>query len=77
MLRDAPNLDIKAREWFTIRIVHRAGRIEAWLNGKKLLEATDDTIAGAGGVGLWSKADAASSFDDFTVQPDARKESGQ
>ncbi len=67
MLASAPRLEIKASEWFTIRIVHKASRIEAWLNGEKLLEATDVTHTQAGGVGLWTKADAATSFDDFSV----------
>jgi hypothetical protein len=30
-------------------------------------EVTDDTFKDAGKVGLWSKADAQSHFDDFKV----------
>ena len=67
LLASAPRLKIKAGEWFTIRIVHNGSRIEGWLNGDKLLEVTDVTLAQAGGVGLWTKADAATSFDDFAV----------
>jgi len=67
-LADAGGIAIKAGEWFTIRVVVSGKRMEAWLNDKKLLEATDKTIPKAGGVGLWSKADAASSFDDFACQ---------
>ena len=36
-------------------------------NPVALLEFTDNTFTKAGGVGLWTKADAATSFDDFTV----------
>ncbi len=39
--------------------LHRDDKIEGWLNGKKLLEATDMTFIEAGGVGVWTKADAA------------------
>ncbi len=67
MLASAPRLKIRAGEWFTIRIVHNGSQIEAWLNGKKLLEVTDVTLTQAGGVGLWTKADAVTSFDDFSV----------
>ncbi|MCH7557239.1 MAG: hypothetical protein IIB56_07250 [Planctomycetes bacterium] len=48
--------------------LHRDDKIEGWLNGKKLLEATDMTFIEAGGVGVWTKADAATSFDDLTVK---------
>ena len=59
--------------WFTIRIVHREEKIEGWLDGKKLLEAIDRTFPDAGGIGFWTKADAASSFDDLVVRSDARR----
>lgn len=58
---------IKSGEWFRLKIVHQGERIEAYLNGKKYLEATDGTFLKAGGIGFWSKADAASSFDDLVV----------
>ena len=35
------------------------------LNGKTYLEAKDDTFTKAGKVGLWTKADARTYFDDF------------
>jgi hypothetical protein len=69
MIADAGNIPIKAGEWFTIRIVHKGDKIEGWLNGKRLLDANDKTLSEAGGFGVWTKADAASSFDDFAVRP--------
>jgi len=68
-LADAGNLEIKTGEWFTMKIVVNGDRMEGYVNGKKLLEATDKTFPDAGGVGLWSKADAAASFDDFVAVP--------
>ncbi len=68
MLADAGGLDIKTGVWFTIKIAHQGNRIEAWLNGEKLIEVTDSTFQEAGGVGLWTKADAVTSFDDFTAR---------
>ncbi len=41
--------------------------ITGYLDGKKLLVAEDSTFPDAGRIGLWSKADARSSFDDLTV----------
>ena len=36
------------------------------LNGKHLFDAEDATFAGAGRVGLWTKADSVVMFDDFS-----------
>jgi hypothetical protein len=58
---------IRTGEWFRLKIVQQGERIEAYLNGKQYLEASDDTFLKAGGVGFWSKADAASSFDDLQI----------
>lgn len=58
---------VKSGEWFRLKIVHQGDKIEAYLNGQKYLETTDNTFMKEGGVGLWSKADAASSFDDLVV----------
>ncbi len=55
--------------WFTIRVEHTANAIVCSLNGTKELEATDDHIRRGGGVGVWTKADAATSFDDIVVCP--------
>ena len=73
MLASASDLTIGAGEWFTIRIVHNGSQIEGWLNGNRLLEVTDATFKDAGGVGLWTKADAATAFDDFSVDLTAQK----
>ena len=43
--------------------------IMCYVDGKKLLDATDDAMKDAGMVGLWTKADASSSFDNIAVKP--------
>jgi hypothetical protein len=72
MIADAGNIPIKTREWFTIKIVQQGDKIEGWPNGKKLLEAADNTLPEPGGLGVWTKADAASSFDDFVARSPAK-----
>ena len=62
------DVTVPADTWHSIRIEHQGSNITASLDGNRLLEATDSTFAEAGGVGLWTKADAASYFDDFKVQ---------
>ena len=42
-------------------------QIECSLDGKKHLEAKDDTFSKPGKVGLWSKADAQSHFDNLKI----------
>lgn len=61
------NVDLPAGGWHTVAIDHEGNRITAYLDGQRMFQATDDTFAQAGGVGVWTKADAATSFDDFVV----------
>jgi hypothetical protein len=42
-------------------------KITCYLDGRKHLEAEDATFTEAGMIGLWSKADARSYFDDLAV----------
>jgi len=61
------DVENKAGQWYTVRVRMVGARIECYLDGKKLLEAEDSTFTEAGKVGLWTKADAASMFDDMAV----------
>jgi hypothetical protein len=66
-LASAEGLPVGIGEWFTIRVVHIGAAIEVYLNGQKRLEMNDATFGDAGGIGVWTKADAATSFDDLVV----------
>ncbi|MBI3863813.1 MAG: hypothetical protein HY290_18140 [Planctomycetia bacterium] len=59
--------DEPAGKWHAIRVVHRGSAIQCYLSGKLRIEAQDDALKEPGKVGLWSKADAVSSFDDVTA----------
>jgi hypothetical protein len=61
-------IKLPAHTWHELKITHYGTKICGYLNGKKLLEVEDNTFPEAGGVGLWTKADAATSFDDFEVE---------
>jgi hypothetical protein len=54
-------------EWHTLRITMKGSKITCYLDGKKHLESEDSTFPEAGRIGLWSKADAQSYFDDLAV----------
>ena len=61
--------NIKTGEWFTMTIEINGNKISCSLNGNKMIEATDETYTKAGRVGLWTKADAQSYFNDFIISP--------
>src|SRR5262249_45717504 len=58
---------IPVNEWHTMRVKMEGNHIECFLDGKKYLDVKDDSIKEAGKVGLWTKADAQTYFDDFKV----------
>ena len=60
---DAP---VPPNVWHTLRVDFSGRRIVVALNGKSYIELDDDRIVGAGAVGLWTKADSVTSFDDFS-----------
>jgi len=65
-------ITLPSEQWHSLRIIQHGNHYEGYLNGKKLLEGTDDLFTQAGGVGLWTKADAVTSFDDFSITPSSQ-----
>ena len=61
------DLKVPVGEWHRIKIEQEGDHIECCLDGKKYLDAKDSTFMEAGKIGLWSKADAQSHFDDLRV----------
>jgi hypothetical protein len=68
--KDAPT---STGRWHTLRVVHDGDKIKCYLDGKLHLEATDKAIQEAGKVGLWTKADAQTFFNNLAVQPAKRE----
>jgi hypothetical protein len=56
--------------WHTLRVTMTGSKIVCYLDGTKHLECEDATFPGAGRIGLWSKADAQSYFDDLRASAD-------
>ena len=52
-----------------LRAEFRGTRIRVLLDGKAYIELDDSHIAGPGAVGVWTKADSVTAFDDFSFQP--------
>ena len=60
---DAP---VARNTWHTLRVEFSGTRIRVALNGKTYIELDDERIKGPGAVGLWTKADSVTAFDDFS-----------
>ena len=56
-----------AGQWSTLRVVANGRLVEVYFNGTKLYEVDDATFAQPGKVGVWTKADSVTQFDDLTV----------
>ncbi|MHC4445353.1 MAG: PepSY domain-containing protein [Planctomycetota bacterium] len=62
------NIKTEPGKWYTLRVTMAGDHITCYLDGKKMLEVKDQTFKEAGMVGLWTKADAVTSFDDLEVR---------
>jgi hypothetical protein len=60
---DAP---VAKNRWHTLRVEFAAKRVRVSLDGKLYIEVDDDHISGPGAVGVWTKADSVTAFDDFS-----------
>lgn len=61
--------DIKrSKGWHMLQVTMIGNRIECYYDKKRSLEITDVTFQGPGKVGLWTKADAYTFFDDLIIQ---------
>ena len=59
---DAP---VAGNTWHTLRVEFTGTKIRVILDGVARIEVEDRHIAGAGAVGVWTKADSVTLFDDF------------
>jgi hypothetical protein len=61
------NLKVTSGEWHELRVEAVGNEITCYYDGSKKIEATDDTFKDAGKIGLWTKADSVTYFDDLKV----------
>ncbi|MGA2864201.1 MAG: hypothetical protein ABSF95_06900 [Verrucomicrobiota bacterium] len=60
------NTKVAAGVWHTLRVDFRGSLFTVTFDRQKVIEARDDSFAGAGRVGVWTKADSVTLFDDFS-----------
>lgn len=60
---------VSANQWHSLRVEFAGRKFAVSFDGRKLFEVEDDTFAQTGKVGLWTKADSVTLFDDFACGP--------
>lgn len=63
------NGPVTSKAWHDLRVEARGDRFEVHWDGKKVIEGHDRTFPDAGKVGVWTKADSVTFFDDLAVAP--------
>jgi hypothetical protein len=61
------NIKVASDEWHELRVECIGNKITCYYDGEKKIESTDDTFKEAGKIGLWTKADSVTYFDDLQV----------
>jgi hypothetical protein len=59
---------VPSGQWQALRVTAAGSLFAVYLNGEKLFEVEDSTFPGAGKVGLWTKADSVTYFDDLEIK---------
>ncbi len=59
------NTKVTSGVWHTLRVDFKANKFAVTFDGNKVIEATDESFANAGKIGVWTKADSVTLFDDF------------
>lgn len=60
---------VSSGSWHELRADANGDRFEVYWDGKKVIDAQDPIFQQPGKVGVWTKADSVTYFDDLTVVP--------
>jgi hypothetical protein len=58
---------VKSGQWGTLRVVANGTLFRIYYNNQPLYDVEDATFAGAGKIGVWTKADSVTYFDDLQM----------
>ena len=64
--RKSARLKVAGQAWHTLRVDFRAEHVTVTFDGAKVIEWDDATFKDSGHLGVWTKADSVTLFDDFT-----------
>jgi len=60
------NMKVASNQWHTLGVEFRGSHFSVMFDGKKAIDWDDETFKDAGKVGVWTKADSVTLFDDFS-----------
>ena len=60
------SMPVASKMWHTLRVDFQNNHFTVTCDGRKAIEWDDETFKDAGNVGLWTKADSVTLFDDFS-----------
>lgn len=60
---------VESDRWHTLKVDVDGTRFRVSLDGAPLFDVEDSTFQAPGRVGLWTKADSVTAFDDLTIEP--------
>jgi 3-keto-disaccharide hydrolase len=60
------SIKVPGNQWHALRVDFQGSHFTVAFNGQKALDWDDETFKDAGKVGVWTKADSVTEFDDFT-----------
>src|SRR5215471_6693847 len=66
------NTKVTSNQWHTLRVDFKDNFFVVTFDGKRAFVWRDDTFKDAGKVGVWTKADSTTLFDDFTYGADSK-----
>jgi hypothetical protein len=61
----AVDTPVELNKWHTLRAEFQGKRIRVAMDGKTLIDIEDGHVAGRGAVGVWTRYDSDTLFDDF------------
>jgi hypothetical protein len=64
--RKRTNMKVASNQWHTLRVDFQGSHFTVTVDGKKAIEWDDTKFSDAGKLGLWTKADSVTEFDDFS-----------
>jgi hypothetical protein len=64
--RKRANMKVAPNQWHTLRVDFQGNHFTVTFDGKKAIDWDDSTFKDAGKVGVWTKADSVTAFDDFS-----------
>jgi hypothetical protein len=62
------NGPVSSGTWHELRVSAKGDQFEIYWNGKKVIEARDRTLREPGQIGVWTKADSVTYFDDLIAE---------